>query len=62
MSARVHAMLMVGFYAFLRGSLFLGASQNLRSERAKVLGWTPRPVVLEDWADEGITSALAKLQ
>ncbi|KAI0298776.1 hypothetical protein B0F90DRAFT_1730957 [Multifurca ochricompacta] len=43
-------------------SLFLGASQNARGERAKALGWEPRPVVLEDWAEEGITSALAKLQ
>jgi len=44
------------------GSLFLGASQNIRGERAKALGWEPRAVVLEDWADEGISSALAKLQ
>jgi hypothetical protein len=35
MSARVHAMLMTCLYPFLRGSLFLGASQNLRGERAK---------------------------
>ena len=46
---------------FCRASLFLGASQNIRSERVKDLGWEPRPVVLEDWADEGITSALASL-
>jgi hypothetical protein len=44
-----------------RASLFLGASQHLRGERAKVLGWKPRPVVLEDWANEGITSVLAKM-
>lgn len=45
-----------------RASMFFGASQNIRGERAKDLGWEPSPVVLEDWADEGITSALAKLQ
>jgi hypothetical protein len=44
-----------------RASLFLGASQHLRGERAKGLGWKPRPVVLEDWANEGITSVLAKV-
>lgn len=44
-----------------RASLFLGASQHLRGKRAEDLGWRPRPVVLEEWADEGITSALAKL-
>jgi len=44
-----------------RASLFLGASQHLRGKRAEDLGWQPRPVVLEDWADEGISSALAKL-
>jgi hypothetical protein len=44
-----------------RASLFLGASQHLRGKRAEELGWQPRPVVLEEWADEGITSALAKL-
>jgi hypothetical protein len=46
---------------FCRASLFLGASQHIRGERVKNLGWEPRPVVLEDWADEGITSALASL-
>ena len=44
-----------------RASLFLGASQHLRGKRAEDLGWQPRPVVLEEWADEGISSALAKL-
>jgi len=43
-------------------SLFLGASQHVCGQRAKDLGWEPRPVVLEDWADAGITSALAKMQ
>ncbi|KAI0249453.1 hypothetical protein BJV78DRAFT_1227496 [Lactifluus subvellereus] len=43
-------------------NLFFGASQHACGERAKALGWEPRPVVLEDWADDGITSALAKLQ
>jgi hypothetical protein len=45
-----------------RASLFYGASHNVRGERGKNLGWEPRPVVLEDWADEGITSVLASLQ
>jgi len=42
-------------------SMFLGASQHLRGTRAEKMGWKPRPVVLEDFADEGTTSALAKL-
>jgi len=41
--------------------MFFGASQYLRGERAKSLGWEPRPVVFEEWTDEGIASALAKL-
>jgi len=41
--------------------MFFGASQHLRGERAKSLGWEPRPVVFEEWSDEGIASALAKL-
>ena len=44
-----------------RASLFLGASQHVRGTRAEKLGWKPRPVVLEDFVDEGATSALAKL-
>jgi len=44
------------------GSLFLGASIRVRGERAKALGWEPRPVVLEDWAEQGITDVLAKLK
>ncbi|KAH9969496.1 hypothetical protein BC827DRAFT_1262726 [Russula dissimulans] len=43
------------------GNLFVGMSQNVRGERANALGWKPRPVVLEDWVEEGIVSALAKL-
>jgi hypothetical protein len=45
-----------------RASSFLGASQHIRGERAKDLGWEPRSVVLEDWADEGVTSTVAALQ
>jgi len=41
-------------------STFLGASQNLLGERAKELGWEPKPVVLEEWVDAGISSALEK--
>ncbi|KAH8980018.1 NAD-binding protein [Lactarius akahatsu] len=43
-------------------SIFLGASQHARGERAKALGWVPRPVVLEDWAEVGISASLEKLQ
>jgi len=42
-------------------SLFLGSTQRVRGERAKALGWEPRSVVLEDWAEEGIKDALARL-
>jgi len=41
-------------------STFLGASQHCQGERAKALGWEPRPVVLEDWAEDGIAAALGK--
>ena len=61
-SALVHSMLMTRLCSSLSASLFFGASQHAYGERAKALGWQPRPVVLEDWADDGITSALAKLQ
>jgi hypothetical protein len=49
-------------FVYSRASSFLGASQHVRGERAKELGWDPRPVVLEDWVDEGVTSAVATLQ
>jgi hypothetical protein len=60
-------MLMMAYHIFRvlfysRASLFLGANQNIHGQRAKDLGWEPRPVVLEDWADEGVTSAVAPLQ
>lgn len=45
----------------LRISILLGASQHLRGARAKNLGWEARPVVFEEWAEEGLASALAKL-
>lgn len=41
---------------------FVGKTQHVRGERAEALGWKPRPVVLEDWAEEGFKSALEKLQ
>jgi hypothetical protein len=53
---------MAPLFVSSRASLFLGASQHIRGERAKALGWEPRPVVLEDWVEEGITAALATLQ
>lgn len=40
--------------------VYFSASQNVRAERAKALGWKPRPVVLDpddDWVD-GIKAAL----
>jgi hypothetical protein len=49
-------------FVYSRASSFLGASQHVRGERAKELGWDPRPVVLEDWVDKGVTSAAATLQ
>ena len=45
-----------------RASSFLGASQYARGERGKALGWEPRSVVLEDWAEEGLVAALGKQQ
>lgn len=43
-------------------STFLGSSQHARGERAKALGWAPRPVVLQDWAEDGVSASLGKLQ
>ena len=60
--ALVHSILITRLCSSFSASLFFGASQNTCGERAKALGWEPRPVVLEDWAEDGITSALAKLQ
>lgn len=42
--------------------MFLGSSQHAQGERAKALGWEPQPVVLSDWAEEGISASLRKLQ
>ena len=42
--------------------MVLGATQRIRGERAKALGWEPQPVVLEEWAEEGLTAALEKQQ
>jgi len=50
-------------FIYSRASSVLGASQHIRGERAKdEFGWEPRPVVMEDWADEGVTAVLAALQ
>jgi hypothetical protein len=48
-------------FSFSRASLVFGASQNIRGDRATALGWKPRPVVLEDWADEGIAAMFARM-
>jgi hypothetical protein len=62
-NANVHALMLTAhLFVSFRASMFLGASQHIRGERVKGLGWEPRPVVLEDWAEEGITAALATLQ
>ncbi|KAH9970093.1 hypothetical protein BGW80DRAFT_1461534 [Lactifluus volemus] len=45
-----------------KASKVVGASQNLRGERAAALGWVPRPVALEDWVDDGIATMLARMQ
>ena len=42
-------------YALCRiPQVYFGASQSVQAERAKALGWNPRPVVLEDWLAEGV--------
>ena len=33
--------------------VYLGASQRVQGERAKALGWEPRPVVLGEWMHGG---------
>jgi hypothetical protein len=52
----------VSFFLFLRASMVFGASQNVCGERAAALGWVPRPVVLEDCVDDGITTMFARMQ
>jgi len=42
--------------------IFFAASQNIRAERAVALGWKPRAVVLEDYAEADIKAAWEKLQ
>ncbi|KAN0123311.1 hypothetical protein V8E52_002643 [Russula decolorans] len=44
-------------------SVYVGQSQHVKGERAQALGWEPKrvPIVLEEWADEGIQAALEKL-
>jgi hypothetical protein len=40
----------------------MAPSQHVRAERAAALGWEASPVVLEDWAEAGVNSALERLQ
>lgn len=44
-------------------SAYVGQSQHVKGERALALGWQAKtaPVVLGEWADEGIKAALDKL-
>lgn len=44
-------------------SVYIGQSQHVKGERARALGWEPRttPVVIEEWAEEGVKAALEKL-
>lgn len=44
-------------------SVYVGQSQHVKGERAKALGWEPKkvPIVMQEWADEGIKAALDKL-
>ena len=44
-------------------SVYIGQSQHVKGERARTLGWEPKitPVVIEEWAEEGIKVALEKL-
>jgi len=40
-------------------SVYVGQSQLVKGERALALGWEPKvTVVMEEWADEGIQTAL----
>ncbi len=49
------------FHALYREPVFLGASQHVQGERARALGWEPRPVVLKEWMNEGVKTALEVL-
>jgi hypothetical protein len=44
-------------------SVYIGQSQHVKGERAVALGWEPKrvPVVIEEWAEEGVKAALEKL-
>jgi len=44
-------------------SVYVGQSQHVKGERAPALGWEPKtvPVVVGEWAEEGIKAALDKL-
>lgn len=44
-------------------SVYVGQSQHVKGERALALGWEPKtvPVVIDEWAEEGIKAALEKL-
>ena len=45
-------------------SVYIAQSQHVKGERALALGWEPRamPVVLEQWAEEGIKVAVEKVE
>lgn len=55
--------LMVCVSAYRIVSVYVGQSQHVKGERAQALGWEPKrvPIVMDEWADEGIKAALEKL-
>ncbi len=42
--------------------VYVGQSQHVKGERALALGWEPKTVEFEQWAEDGIKVALEKLQ
>lgn len=54
---------MVCVSAYRIVSVYVGQSQHVKGERAQALGWEPKrvPIVMDEWADEGIKAALEKL-
>lgn len=42
--------------------VYVSATQNVQAERGKALGWEPRPVILNDWMEDGVKVALQVLE
>jgi hypothetical protein len=49
------------FLSLSRVDLFMAPSQKVRAERAAALGWEASEVVLEEWAEAGVQTALERL-